>query len=468
VDKVVEFDASTGALVRGVVSGVGSPAPGGIAVGPNGNLFVGESGAVLEYDFVSGSLLGTFASDGLVAPNGLAFAPNGDLLVADTVAGLREYDGNTGSLVRVIGSGSYVGAAFGPGGRLYATDLRESRLEVFDWPSGVFQEQVTLASCAPHGVVYRSKCTDCDRDGFLPVDDCDDRDPTVYPAAPFLCDGINNDCNDPAWPALSDPDEIDLDGDTFSPCAGDCDENSPDTFPGAIQLCDGKNNDCNDPDWPMIPTDEIDDDGDKMTECQGDCDDFDRIVFAGAPERCDGLDNDCNFLVDDDELGEDTDGDSLNNACDNCVEVWNGDQLDTDEDGVGDVCDNCALDRNPSQSDIDSDLEGDLCDFNDGLILILFQQPDRVEWQAEEGYDAWNSYRGDLAVLLSNAVYTQAPGSNSIAGRVCGETDPWVSDPGLNPGEIAFFLTTGVAAGVESGLGEDSSQTPRPNSNPCP
>jgi len=55
-------------------------------------------------------------------------------------------------------------------------------------------------------------------------------------------------------------------------------------------------------------------------------------------------------------------GDGIGNACDNCPEVVNADQLDSDVDLVGDVCDNCPDDSNPSQVDSDSDGFGDDCD----------------------------------------------------------------------------------------------------------
>lgn len=82
---------------------------------------------------------------------------------------------------------------------------------------------------------------------------------------------------------------------------------------------------------------------------------------------------------------------------------------------------------------------------------------------------SWNSYKGDLSVLKATGVYTQAPGSNALARRDCGLTDPWVED--FDPpasGEAAYFLTTGVSLGIESSLGTDSAGNPRPNANPCP
>ncbi|MFQ5670725.1 MAG: M36 family metallopeptidase [Acidobacteriota bacterium] len=82
-----------------------------------------------------------------------------------------------------------------------------------------------------------------DTDAFGDACDCDPFRGTVFPTAPEICDGLNNDCNDPAWPALPAP-ETDDDGDTFSECDGDCDDTDPNNFPGNIEVCDGLDNDC--------------------------------------------------------------------------------------------------------------------------------------------------------------------------------------------------------------------------------
>ncbi len=67
-------------------------------------------------------------------------------------------------------------------------------------------------------------------------------------------------------------------------------------------------------------------------------------------------------------------------------------------------------------------------------------------------------------------LYTQVPGSNPLAGRQCGLVLPFTADDLTLtvPGQAAFYLTTGVAAGVESSLGTNSAGIERPNTNPCP
>ena len=168
------------------------------------------------------------------------------------------------------------------------------------------------------GAVISLEEGDCDGPGVAAAnDDCDDTDAAVWPGAPELCDGFDNDCDDDIdeelahldWYADADADGF---GDVDAPfadnpsCAepegyvlddGDCDDADPDVHPDAPEVCDGLDDDCD----GVLPADEQDADGDGLAGCDGDCDDADPATFPGAEEVCgDGLDQDCDGSEDDD------------------------------------------------------------------------------------------------------------------------------------------------------------------------
>lgn len=88
---------------------------------------------------------------------------------------------------------------------------------------------------------------DNDGDGYSSDEDCDDNESSVYPGAPEICDGIDNDCEG-TIPAS----EVDADGDTFMVCQNDCNDSDVNINPSVIELpgdlidenCDGSLGDC--------------------------------------------------------------------------------------------------------------------------------------------------------------------------------------------------------------------------------
>ena len=211
-------------------------------------------------------------------------------------------------------------------GPVFSPGLHTIRLEAKD--SCLLIDATTLV--ARFGGTLSS--LDGDGDGYGTDDnDCDDGDPTSYPGAVEIFDGVDNDCD-----GTVDNDTEVWDDD----CDGYCESNS--TCIGQGPALDGGDcaeplaatpyNDCNDSDrdddddevfdgsdvHPNAEegqnrrdddcdgirdegTNNFDDDGDGFSEATGDCDDDDPLSFGGAGggfEYCDQADNDCDGETD--------------------------------------------------------------------------------------------------------------------------------------------------------------------------
>jgi len=123
--------------------------------------------------------------------------------------------------------------------------------------------------------------------------DCDDNDQSIFPGAPEIADGKDNDCDG----TIDEDTDNDSDGYAASHLGGtDCDDNDPTVYPGAQEVLDQKDNDCD-----SLVDEDLDNDGDgyaATTQGGSDCDDTDPTVYPGAPEIADLIDNDCDGTID--------------------------------------------------------------------------------------------------------------------------------------------------------------------------
>jgi hypothetical protein len=194
---------------------------------------------------------------------------------------------------------------------------------------------------------------DQDQDGWIAMHDCNDQNPSIFPEADEICDGIDQNCDNipdnnatsaPTWFADQDDDGFGDDTNPIHECeaptgyiaqGGDCDDTDETRFPGATEVpYDTLDQDCDGFDLT-----DVDGDGHEAIEAGGDdCDDEntnipgEEIAYDGVDQDCDGTD-----LTDVDGDGSDAPEDC--NDTDPSIypdadETWENGFTDNDCDGA--------------------------------------------------------------------------------------------------------------------------------------
>lgn len=118
--------------------------------------------------------------------------------------------------------------------------------------------------------------------------------------------------------SVLDPDDYDFDGDGVSVNGGDCNDDNDTIYPGAPEICDGLDNDCNEATGIDVGSECYDDDGDgyceqppciNTTQSIPDCDDTLASVSPVGIEVPNGVDEDCDGTIDEGTVVYDDDGD---------------------------------------------------------------------------------------------------------------------------------------------------------------
>ena len=183
------------------------------------------------------------------------------------------------------------------------------------------------------GVAPQAPIFDQDGDGFSYHQDCRDHDPSVYPGADEICDGVDNDCDGSVDEDATDAGMwfVDSDGDGYGDARAtpvlhcgprngyadnnlDCYDLDVSISPAAVEWCNGIDDNCDgstdgddavDPVWYYADMDEdrFGQDDFAVQACDppvgfvvdgGDCNDLDPLVNPGRAEVCnDGIDNNC-------------------------------------------------------------------------------------------------------------------------------------------------------------------------------
>lgn len=238
----------------------------------------------------------------------------------------------------------------------------------------------------------------------------------------------------------------------------DCDDIA-DIYDNCITIrngdCDAYPQNCIDPVVGETSGFQSDFDYDDMGD---DCDDSDGDTIVDARDNCRSLHNPDQLDTNGDGIGNacsDTDNDGHLDSEDNCPLYYNNTQVDHDEDGVGNACDNCPLVPNLDQLDTNGDGRGDACqedydgdgipDTSDNCWQV--PNPDQSDLDGDLAGDAC-----DNCPLVTNREQTDT-NANGIgdACEIAASTVPNIPGQGLygefEQGSGGCSLVSGLGAG---------------------
>jgi hypothetical protein len=201
-----------------------------------------------------------------------------------------------------------------------------------------------------------------------------------------------------------------------------------------------------------------------------DCNDADGAVNPGEAEVCDTKDNDCDGGTADGSaeawFGMPCDGPDGDLCEEGSFECTGG--VQTCSDATGDTLEICA-----NTIDDDCDTEIDEVDCVPpapplGEPQIAGLGGGQLVWTPVSQATTYHLYRGGLAKLVAEGLYTQDPAGSADAERFCflaGTEHADAYEPGS--GQVVFYIVTADDGSFEGTLGKDGAGQVRPNDNPC-